>query len=235
MTSGGAAPSGTAETIELQISGMTCAGCVRSIERAVAAVPGVARAEVNLATGTASVEYEAPLADVSDIREAVERAGYGARETQPAITEAKGEEQQREAAIWKRKFILAAVFTLPLLVVAMSHGALVFPGGHWMQLALTLPVVLYSGRQFFVSAWKGLRRRSADMNTLIAVGTGSAFLYSLVATIDRSLSERGQWQRTRILVETRSFRHRKCGLCYRVPQHPGRRCAASREIESVHP
>ena len=183
MTSGGATPSGTAETVELQISGMTCAGCVRSIERAVAAVPGVARAEVNLATGTASVEYEAPLADVSDIREAVERAGYGARETSPAITEAKGEDQQREAAIWKRKFILAAVFTLPLLVVAMSHGALVFPGGHWMQLALTLPVVLYSGRQFFVSALKGLRRRSADMNTLIAVGTGSAFLYSLVATI----------------------------------------------------
>ena len=183
MTSGSVAPSGAAETVELQISGMTCAGCVRAIERAVAAVPGVTRAEVNLATGTASVEYEALQADVAAIRAAVERAGYGARETQPAITEAPGEEQQREAAVWKRKFILAAVFTLPLLVIAMSHGALVFPGGHWMQLALTLPVVLYSGRQFFVSAWKGLRRRSADMNTLIAVGTGSAFLYSLVATI----------------------------------------------------
>ena len=183
MMSGSVAPSGPAETVELQISGMTCAGCVRAIERAVAAVPGVTRAEVNLATGTASVEYEALQADVAAIREAVERAGYGARETQPAITEAPGEEQQREAAVWKRKFILAAVFTLPLLVIAMSHGALVFPGGHWMQLALTLPVVLYSGRQFFVSAWKGLRRRSADMNTLIAVGTGSAFLYSLVATI----------------------------------------------------
>ena len=183
MTSGSVSPFGAVETVELQISGMTCAGCVRTIERAVAAVPGVTRAEVNLATGTASVEYEAPQADVTVIREAVEHAGYGARETQPAITEAPGEEQQREAAVWKRKFILAVVFTLPLLVIAMSHGALMFPGGQWMQLALTLPVVLYSGRQFFVSAWKGLRRWSADMNTLIAVGTGSAFLYSLVATI----------------------------------------------------
>ena len=90
MTSGGATRSGTAETVELQISGMTCAGCVRSIERAVAAVPGVARAEVNLATGTASVEYEAPLADVSDIREAVERAGYGARETSACDHGSKG-------------------------------------------------------------------------------------------------------------------------------------------------
>ena len=139
MTTGSASPSGVAETVELQISGMTCAGCVRAIERAVAAVPGVTRAEVNLATGTASVGYVAPQADVTVIREAVEHAGYGARETQPAITEARGEEQQREAAVWKRKFILAAVFTLPLLVIAMSHGALLFPGGHWMQLTLTLP------------------------------------------------------------------------------------------------
>ncbi len=170
------------KTAEFDISGMTCAGCVRSIERAVQAVPGVSRADVNLATGTASVDYEASQANLAAIREAVERAGYGARESTPDTREEPGAEQEREAAAWKRKFVVAAIFTVPLLIIAMSHGVLAFPGSHWLQLALALPVVLYSGRQFFALAWKGLLRLSADMNTLIAVGTGTAFLYSLIAT-----------------------------------------------------
>ena len=144
------------KTAELEISGMTCAGCVRSIERALQSVPGVARADVNLATGTASVDYEASQADLVAIRQAVERAGYGARESVPETREEPGAEQEREAAAWKGKFIVAAVFTTPLLVIAMSHGALAFPGSHWLQLGLALPVVLYSGRQFFALAWKGL-------------------------------------------------------------------------------
>ena len=168
---------------DLVIRGMTCAGCVRTIERAVEAFPGVLKAEVNLATGTALIEYDSSKANVGRIREAVDRAGYEARETSAESTQAAGQEEQQEAAEWKRKFILAAVFTLPLLVLAMSHGALAFPGSHWLQLALALPVVLYSGRQFYLLAWKALKRFSADMNTLIAVGTGAAFLYSAAATV----------------------------------------------------
>jgi len=183
MTAAPAAPARRdTKTAEFEISGMTCAGCVRSIEQAVQAVPGVSRADVNLATGTASVDYEVSQTSVAAIREAVERAGYAARESVPETREEPGAEQEREATAWKRKFVVAAVFTVPLLIIAMSHGALAFPGSHWLQLALTLPVVLYSGRQFFALAWKGLQRLSADMNTLIAVGTVAAFLYSLVAT-----------------------------------------------------
>jgi len=183
MTATTAAPARRdTKTAEFEISGMTCAGCVRSIEQAVQAVPGVSRADVNLATGTASVDYEVSQTSVVAIREAVERAGYAARESVPETREEPGAEQEREATAWKRKFVVAAVFTVPLLIIAMSHGALAFPGSHWLQLALTLPVVLYSGRQFFALAWKGLQRLSADMNTLIAVGTVAAFLYSLVAT-----------------------------------------------------
>ncbi len=182
-----AAPNGTAAaetaTVDLIISGMTCAGCVLTLEQAVTALPGVTRSDVNLATGTASVEYNPGAVEVEAIRQAVDRAGYPAREAAAASAEMPGEEEEREAQAWKRRFLVSAVFTGPLLVIAMSHGAVSFPGVHWVQLLLTLPVVLYAGRRFYALAWKAARRGSADMNTLIAVGTGAALLYSVVATV----------------------------------------------------
>ena len=182
-----AAPNRTAAaetaTVDLIISGMTCAGCVRTIEQAVTALPGVTRADVNLATGTASVEYDPGAVEVEAIRQAVDRAGYAAREAAAASAEMPGEEEEREAQAWKRRFLVSAVFTGPLLVIAMSHGVVSFPGVHWVQLLLTLPVVLYAGKRFYALAWKAARRGAADMNTLISVGTGTAFLYSVVATV----------------------------------------------------
>ena len=167
---------------DLLISGMTCAGCVRTIEQAVETLPGVARADVNLATGTASVEYDPRAVNVEAIRKAVDEAGYATRDAAAAPAEVPGDEEEREAEVWKRRFLVSAAFTVPLLVIAMSHGALSFPGVHWLQLVLTLPVILYAGRLFYVLAWKAARRGAADMNTLISVGTGAAFLYSVVAT-----------------------------------------------------
>ena len=182
-----AAPNRTAaaetSTVDLIISGMTCAGCVHTIEQAVTALPGVTRADVNLATGTASVEYDPGAVEVEAIRQAVDRAGYAAREAAAASAEMPGEEEEREAQAWKRRFLVSAVFTGPLLVIAMSHGVVSFPGVHWVQLLLTLPVVLYAGRRFYALAWKAARRGAADMNTLISVGTGAALLYSVVATV----------------------------------------------------
>ncbi|HZK77288.1 MAG TPA: heavy metal translocating P-type ATPase, partial [Gemmatimonadaceae bacterium] len=86
----------------------------------------------------------------------------------------------------KKKFLVAVVLGLPVLVMAMSHGkiaALDFAGARWLQFALTTIVVFYSGRQFFKAAWAAARHRAADMNTLIAVGTGSAYLYSVAALL----------------------------------------------------
>ena len=81
----------------------------------------------------------------------------------------------------RRRLVVSAIFTIPLLVLAMSHGRLGGDSG-WVQLALALPVVVYGGSPFYAAAWKAARHRRSDMNTLIAVGTGSAFAYSLVAT-----------------------------------------------------
>jgi len=167
------------QTAELEIRGMTCAGCVATIERRLREVPGVRTAEVNLATGTAVVQFDPAQTSEANLIHAVEQAGYEAREP----SQDAGEDEADESDDWRRRLTVAAIFTLPLLVIAMSHGAITFPGVTWVQLALALPVMAYAGGPFFVRAWAALRHGAFDMNTLIAVGTGSAFLYSLVATV----------------------------------------------------
>ena len=177
-----AAPGNAADPVkvDLVITGMTCAGCVHTIEKQLKALPGVLGAGVNLATGTASVEYLPGRIEVAQLARAVEKAGYAAREASQAMPE--GGDEQAEARQWKTKLIVSSIFTVPLLVLAMSHGTIAFPGMEWLQLFLTLPVLLYGGSQFYRSAWAAARHWTADMNTLIAVGTGSAFLYSVAAT-----------------------------------------------------
>jgi Cu+-exporting ATPase len=121
--------------------------------------------------------------------EAVKATGYGVRENEEGgIAEDNFADAGREEEykILKRKFILAAVLSLPVLVIAMSHGtvaALNFAGVNWLQFALATPVVFYCGWQFYRGAWLALRNRFADLNTLIAIGTGAAYLYSTAATM----------------------------------------------------
>src|SRR5262245_4768087 len=94
--------------------------------------------------------------------------------------------RNKEYRDFRARFIVAAVLSLPVLLIAMSHGkiaALDFAGVDWVQLVLTTPVVFYSGRPFYEGAWNAFRHRIADMNTLIAVGTGAAYLYSVAATL----------------------------------------------------
>jgi Cu+-exporting ATPase len=161
---------------------MTCAGCVHTIESRVKALPGVSECDVNLATGTASVAFDAGQVGLEKIRQTIDEAGYEAREATSEHSHG-AEDSEEESREWKRKLIVSTIFTLPLLVIAMSHGAISFPGVHWVQLALTLPVMIYGGGKFYRLAWSATRHGAADMNTLIAVGTGAAFLYSTVATL----------------------------------------------------
>jgi Cu+-exporting ATPase len=167
-----AAPS---ERVDLPVSGMTCAACARAIEGALTGTPGVERARVNLATNTATVEYDPARARLSDFVSAIEDLGYGVPKTDAAPDAAEPEV--------RRRLLVAAIFAAPVLVLGMSHGALSVPYSPWIQLALTLPVIFYSGAPFYAAAWTALRHRSANMNSLIALGTGSAFLYSLYETV----------------------------------------------------
>lgn len=177
------------EQADIPITGMTCAACARHIEQHLSSTEGVSRAGVNFATSRATVEYDPSVTGVKQLMGAIKGLGYTPHEV-PAddgATEEDFEASAREDEYrdLRRKFLVAAVLSLPVLVIAMSHGRiswLDFPGVNWLQFVLTTPVVFYCGLQFYRGAWSAFRHRTADMNTLIAIGTGAAYLYS-VATL----------------------------------------------------
>ena len=159
----------TTERVDLPVSGMTCAACARAIERALAGAAGVERAQVNLATNTATVEFDPERAQVHDFVDAIEDLGYGVPESEAEAAAAEPD--------YARRLIVAVVFALPVMLLGMAHRL------PWLQLALTLPVIFYAGAGFYTAAWSALRHASANMNSLIALGTGAAFLYSLWETV----------------------------------------------------
>ena len=159
------------------------------LERHLAQVRGVVKSNFNLATRTVAVEYLAGAANVKTIRGAIEDFGYRVSEVSGSGEAAEDSLEKAHAleyADLKRKFWVATILSLPILVIVMSHGTIElfnFPGVNWLQLALATPIVFYSGWQFYRGAWAAFRHRAADMNTLIAVGTGTAYIYSVLATI----------------------------------------------------
>ncbi|MDP9177030.1 MAG: heavy metal translocating P-type ATPase [Gemmatimonadota bacterium] len=164
------------------------------LERHLKSLPGVTDAAFNLGTMEVRVDYRPGRTDTQTIRAAIEELGYDVRNASRdgslavGATSDKAEDHARreEYESLRKKFWVAAILSLPVLIIAMSHGrigALDFPGVSWLQLLLTTPVVLYCGAQFYRGAWAALRHRAADMNTLIAIGTGTAYLYSVAATL----------------------------------------------------
>jgi Cu+-exporting ATPase len=181
---------------------MTCASCANFVERALKKTPGVQSAQVNLATEKATVAFTPGLADRARLKAAVEAAGYQVAEaaapaatqaTTAAPAEATDEEIDARRALayqhLKRRFwvsagLAAVIMPLSMLMLwpALMHRV-PEPALNYALLLLTLPVLLYGGREFYVAAWRGLRHGTASMDTLIAVGTGAAFLFSLAATL----------------------------------------------------
>lgn len=182
------------ERIDLSLAGMTCNACARRIQRRLSNAAGVRSANVNFATARATVEYDRSATGAAQLMETVREIGYGASDAAEAgAAEREQEDERAEQQTLRRRFLVAAVLSAPVVVIAMSHGRIAFLNVvwiNWVQLALTLPVVCYSGWPFYASAWTALRHRAADMNTLIATGTGAAFIYSLVVTIAPQLVAR---------------------------------------------
>lgn len=174
----------TRERHDLPITGMTCAGCVASVERAIATSPGVERANVNLATEKATIILDPQVTTLRELADAVRRAGYGLILPEPGGTDAKERARLAERSATRNRFAVAVAFGFPVLALGMSHGVFVVPGEHWIQLALTTVVIAIAGGGYYRRAWNALRHGSADMNSLIALGTGAAYLYSLIATVD---------------------------------------------------
>lgn len=179
------------ETMDFDISGMTCAACAARIEKGLSRMAGVSRANVNLALETARVEYAAGMVTVKDLEKKVEQLGYKAVPKRAAKTSA--ELRRQETGLKRFKWMMAAILSLPLLWAMTQHFSFTswipVPSpftNPWFQLALATPVQFLIGGQFYAAAYKALRSGSANMDVLVALGTSSAYFYSLYLTL-RSL------------------------------------------------
>jgi len=164
------------------VGGMTCASCVSRVEKALSDVPGVISASVNLASEKATVEYTEEVR-VADLRQAVREAGYELgpeTKTLEDVTTAA----QRELRTIRNRFIFAAVLALSIMALGWSPS---FIGKSYLLWVLATPVQFWAGWRFYQGAWGALRHKTADMNTLIAVGTSAAYLYSMLAVLFPSL------------------------------------------------
>lgn len=185
-------------TVTLGIEGMTCSLCVGHVEQALRSVAGVTEVDVNFATERATVEIDPVRVEVEALTEAVRDAGYRAipptsaqsSQTEPSSPSSPsspvGLERGTELERLRKDLKFALWLSLPLLVLGMSHGSIPGAdelGGRLLQFALASGVIFGPGARFFVHAWRGVRHRSADMNTLVALGAGAAYLYSTVGVL----------------------------------------------------
>jgi Cu+-exporting ATPase len=173
-------------SISFPVTGMTCAACQARVQRKLAALPGVADASVNLITNTAAVSFDPAVITAPELVSAVKSTGYGAELPTEAPNYLRPDShaddaEARDAKSLATKAATSIVAGLAAMIVSMAMMG--NAAANYAQLAITTVIMLWAGRDFYVRAWAALRHRSADMNTLVALGTGAAFLYSLVATV----------------------------------------------------
>ncbi len=174
------------EKVILPIEGMTCASCAATIEKALK-LDGVARADVNLATEKATVEYFPSQISLGQIKKAIEGAGYKVLEMAEEVApeDREREARRKEVKTLKTKFAIGATLAILLLLGSFRLGP-AFLSSHVALLIIASPVQFGVGWQFYRGFWGALKHKSADMNTLIAVGTSAAYFYSLAVTFSPS-------------------------------------------------
>ncbi len=189
--------------LNIPIQGMTCAACAKAIERTVGKLSGIESVSVNLATEKANVKYNPKTLRLSEIKQAISKAGYKALEieTNNRVDEDKNRKEKEIRTLWT-KFLISAIFSIPLLYIAM--GPMIswwnFPIPSWLEpmqypliyaiaeILLVIPVII-AGYRFYTVGFKALVRRSPNMDSLVAMGTSSAILYSLYSTYRISIGD----------------------------------------------
>jgi len=182
----------TVETLTLPVEGMSCASCVLRVEKALKKVDGVTAATVNLATEKATVQFDPSRVPLARLQEVVADSGYTLHlpdaKSISLATDAMPEDQRKVRTL-RNELILSALLTLPVMVLSMLSMTPSLE--QWIPFSrettntilflLTTPVLIVGGRRFFRGFWTTARHGTADMNTLVAVGTGSAYVYSTIA------------------------------------------------------
>jgi P-type Cu+ transporter len=192
------------KTLELGITGMTCAACSARVERALKKVDGVLEANVNLATERASITLEPDLTSEGRLKRAILDAGYGILEVQAGQTRTDAEREARVLEIkdLRQSLVFSAAFAIPLFFVAMipmiwmpamelQMRLAPMPVWNWIMFALAAPVQFFPGLRFYKHGWSALKSGSPDMNSLVMIGTSAAFFYSLAVTIVPSVFPKG--------------------------------------------
>ena len=178
----------------LKLKGMSCASCANSVESAIHQVPGVSHAQVNFAAEQASVEYDERRTNLEKIQAAVSEAGYEASVKEDLSigeedAQAQAEKKAQQKALLTKTVVsgvvglLLILGTLPMMLGVDIPGWPMFLHNRWLQLVLATPVLFWCGQSFYRGAWKAFKHRAATMNTLVALGTGAAYLYSLFVTL----------------------------------------------------
>lgn len=183
--------------VAIPITGMTCASCAATIEKGINKLPGIDQVSVNFATEKATVVYDTNKTRISEIKQAVSKAGYKAMEIEAGeqVDEEKKRREKEMKTLWK-KFVISAIFTIPLVYIAMGHllgvqlpeivNPMVNPFNFAaLQLVLTIPVVI-AGNKFYSVGFKALFRKNPNMDSLIAIGTSAAIIYGVYGVIQIS-------------------------------------------------
>jgi P-type Cu+ transporter len=179
------------ESCTIPVTGMTCAACSARVQRALEQATGVASASVNLMTDAATVAYDPGVTSPERLVETIRATGYGAdlplpEESSEDLLDAQDQARAAEMRLLRWKFAVSAVVGVAAMALGMTPFAMAPDTAgptRYLQLLLIVPVVGWAGRHFYTRAWSAFRHHGADMNTLIAVGTGAAFLFSAAVTL----------------------------------------------------
>ncbi|MBE8965061.1 copper-translocating P-type ATPase [Nostocales cyanobacterium LEGE 12452] len=182
------------DTLTLKLRGMSCAACANNIEKAIRSVSGVIDCNVNFGAEQATIKYDRSLANLEKIQGAIASAGYSSNSLQEELLSEEDDAEKASRQALQRqlslKVLVGGVISIFLLLgsLPMMTGLNLpvipsFLQNSWVQLVLTTPVVFWCGGSFYRNGWKSLKRHTATMDTLIALGTSAAYLYSLFVTI----------------------------------------------------
>ncbi len=182
------------ENATMKLRGMSCASCANTIEDAIRSVPGVEACNVNFGTEQATVIYDPHQTNLGIIQDAVDAAGYVAKPLKAEDLSTNNDAEQQERLAETRQLLqklwfggivstILLIGSLPMMTGLSIPFVPTWLHNSWLQLILTSPVQLWCGRAFYINAWKALKRHAATMDTLVTLGTGAAYFYSIFATL----------------------------------------------------
>lgn len=187
-----------------KVKGMHCASCSASVESMLGAMEGVSKANVNFADESVRVEYNESEVKPEDMKEAVQKIGYDLELEEKTDLKAEQKKEDKKLKTARNNAFFSIAFTLPVFIISMFISEL--PFRNWILLGFTLPVIIWFGREFFKIAWKQAKNYSANMDTLVALGTGAAFIFSLFNTFfpeylqSRGLTPHVYYEATAVII-----------------------------------